>query len=148
MGNNDLRLQVAKALGWGFFEMDAGQGYDEHHPHGYDGHQFVEPPGEFPECVGYGFKVHRIDMVRGWTFADDDPDWPNDWNAAMELFEQLPPNAILERSRSGDHWYCGCDGAFGVLEIEYSIEGRAASGPEAICKAFLAWKGAGDGEAV
>ena len=130
----ELDVKVAKALG-----------YDKPPDEGL--HWRPDPRGLPGTWIG----EEQVRYTDGsWSRSIRLYPWPEHYSSsiavAWELFEQLGPAWCIAQTdamgwREDARWWC-------FLPVEYGGTGeefKAATAPEAICKAFLAWKEADDG---
>lgn len=141
---DELRLQIARERGYKrqptTIEEAAGLMWERVTDSWYDGHDFVQLGDDDGGSVLFTPPI-------GWKYLRDFPDWPRDIAAAWELVGEMG-NAYFSLAHTnatgwapapwGDmHWECRF----------YAPEKGARQGitaPEAICRAWLAWKTQGE----
>ena len=139
----ELRLRIAKARGWRYYEIRPSPLNDAQHVQGHVYTGFYRP-GE--DNDNEYWTVTFIDKWPGdWMTrycANEIPDWPRDIAAAWGLVEEMiRSETIIEVKRNPlvhrlpDTWY---------VETYSETTGQkinsGATAPEAICRAWLAWK--------
>jgi hypothetical protein len=131
MSDDELRIAVAKALGWQFMRVT------ERSLRAYP-----IKPGE--SSNGYYPSKEGDEIVFANEYDYCDPDWPTSIAAAWELVEEAAQDGVgmdLFTIHEDNHfWYRTelFDPPGGPMPEVYSAESESA--PRAICVAWLKWK--------
>lgn len=147
MKNKELRVLIAKALGWGFYEFTPTPANDIA-IRGSRVYAFLQKPG-FVNDEEYWHAVPMAEWPEDWELqaqSHDMPDWPNDLNAAYALLA-LPGadgyDAVVTTYSGGNESRCLLKKNPVSLYFRESTLGNFEAvrdtPAQATCTAFLMW---------
>lgn len=138
----DLRMMVARARGWKFYELTPTPDNDADLPHRDRTVVDLFPPGWVNE--NNYWTAREVDWPDNWQRVAarfSMPHYGIEWAAAGELVEEMRGSGFQlyepEPVDGAPKNWCCClymDGAGTIAEA------YADTAPEAICRAYLAWK--------
>lgn len=133
MTEQELRLEIAKIKGYTFWDtLDKLGPWAKLFTWGK------------PREVYYagGIPMYEVENPVDPTWGDDDPNWPGDIGAAMELFYEMEPHGMIRLSNGdGDSRDIDFLPYMGDRAVQRkSINVSAKTYELAICKAYLLWK--------